>query len=61
MLGLKAAKTDATTTLRRAMDNLKSALSDADDCVTQIQMRGDHPGEAPVIHPMRRQSDRQRR
>jgi hypothetical protein len=57
MIGIKRAAQGARDEFRKAARELQSAVADADETVTRIQMRSDDPKTQPMIHPPRRFSD----
>ena len=57
MIGIKRAARGARDEFRKAARELQSAVADADETVTRIQMRSDDPKTQPMIHPLRRFSD----
>ena len=57
MIGIKRAAQGARDEFRKAACELQSAVADADETVTRIQMRSDDPKTQPMIHPLRGFSD----
>jgi len=57
MIGIKRAAQGARDEFRKAARELQSAVADADETVTRIQMRSDDPKTQPMIRPLRRFSD----
>lgn len=53
MIGIKRAAQGARDEFRKAARELQSAVADADETVTRIQMRSDDPKTQPMIHPRR--------